>query len=315
MGSSLPVSVILTTYNEEAAIDLFFDSLATWTALPKEVVVCDGGSTDATIERIGERSIAGVDIHVYLESGANIARGRNAAVKKSSCEILAITDAGCLVHDSWLERITEPLRNSADIDVVAGGYRIEGRNVFEKCAAASSIPLEQLDPDTFLPSSRSFSVRKSVFMQAGDYPEELTFAGEDTALCRTLKYLGSRFATRWDAIVTWFPRSNFQAFMRQHYCYGLGDGESRAPSSRYARIAIKWILLAAITAAGCINPNLYVVPVILIAAYYLYLRPKYCWSAIPFLYSIGGYSLVLAKELSLFAGFVIGILGFGTNRR
>ncbi|MCL5073807.1 MAG: glycosyltransferase, partial [Actinobacteria bacterium] len=47
------VSFIITLLNEEKDISVFLDSLFEQSALPEEIVIVDGGSTDNTLDILG----------------------------------------------------------------------------------------------------------------------------------------------------------------------------------------------------------------------------------------------------------------------
>jgi glycosyltransferase involved in cell wall biosynthesis len=129
---TIPVSLILTTLNEEAGIPLFFQGVRASTVQPAEIVICDGGSTDATVDAI-RREAGTLPVTLVIEAGANIARGRNAAIARATQDVLAITDAGCRIDPLWLELLTEPLLADASIDAVGGGYALEGSTWVQCC--------------------------------------------------------------------------------------------------------------------------------------------------------------------------------------
>ena len=84
---TIPVSLILTTLNEAAAIPLFLDGVRNGSVLPAEVVVCDGGSTDDTVALL-RRAELDLPLRVLEEKGASIARGRNIAIAAASCDVV-----------------------------------------------------------------------------------------------------------------------------------------------------------------------------------------------------------------------------------
>jgi glycosyltransferase involved in cell wall biosynthesis len=302
---SIPVSLILTTRNEVAQVDTFLEGVRAQTVRPAEIVVCDGGSSDGTPARMRERG-ADLPLRVMEIPGANIARGRNEAIRAAAQEVLAITDAGCALAPDWLERITAPLLDSPAVDAVGGGYVLTGENRVQRWTRAASLPVEMQDPEMFLPSSRSFAVRRASIERAGLYPEQLSFAGEDTALVLRMKAQGARFVTRWDARVYWDVRPTLAGFLRQHYLYGRGDGEARSNASRYRRTAIKWGALAVLPFLGLLSPWLLCAVPLALWANARRLCPLYGWRARPFPERLGGYLFVALKEWSLFVGYVAG---------
>jgi len=311
MPEILPVTLITTALNEAKSIPSFYQSLSEGSALPAEWVICDGGSTDDTVSILRNISRREIEIHIILEPGANIAQGRNKAIQMARFEVLAVTDFGCLVDQHWLHRITVPLLTDPSVDAVSGGYRIEGRTYFEHAVVASSIPISQLDPARFLPSSRSFAVRKNIIISVGGYPEHLSFAGEDTALCLALKRARARFVTMFNAQVVWLPRKTLSAFLLQHYLYGVGDGEMRQQHHAYLRITVKCLTGISILLLGMQYPLVRILFFVMPVAYYIYLRPKYEWSTVNRNISIIAFMLVALKELFLLCGFIKGNISGG----
>jgi hypothetical protein len=153
--SSSDVSVIVTVKNEASTIDRLLDSLAQQTLLPSEVVIVDGGSTDGTVERI-ESNPQRLPIKLLVRPGTNISQGRNEAICAASGEIIAGTDAGVRLVPQWLEELTRPFREDPSVAVVSGFFLPDPQTVFERAMGATVLPVEaDVDPDRFLPSSRS----------------------------------------------------------------------------------------------------------------------------------------------------------------
>ncbi|MGE5177313.1 MAG: glycosyltransferase [Hyphomicrobiales bacterium] len=245
----LPTTVIVTVRNEEASIDALLDSLTGGTRPPEEIVVGDGGSTDATVERLRVR--AGADPRVrFLVVPGNRSVGRNAAIRAARHDVIACTDAGAEVEPTWLERIVKPFEDDPGVDVVAGFYRPAGATRFERAAGVVSAPaLEEIDHDRFLPSTRSIAFRRAAWERAGGFDEALDH-NEDTPFGLALKRAGCRFAFAPDAIVRWHPRGDLRSFFRQHRRFGLGDGEARVQGWFYATIAAKYAAALLLVAAG-----------------------------------------------------------------
>ncbi|NIP26225.1 MAG: glycosyltransferase, partial [Phycisphaerae bacterium] len=70
------VSVIATVLNEGDNIRSLLDSLIYQTRQPDEVVICDGGSTDNTLEILAEYT-QWLPLMVVEQPGSNISQGRN----------------------------------------------------------------------------------------------------------------------------------------------------------------------------------------------------------------------------------------------
>ncbi len=64
------VSLITTLYNEEGSIRALLDSILTQPRPPDEIVICDAGSTDRTVEIINEYIARGLQAKVLVDTGA-----------------------------------------------------------------------------------------------------------------------------------------------------------------------------------------------------------------------------------------------------
>jgi glycosyltransferase involved in cell wall biosynthesis len=244
-----PVALIVTVRNEAATVGPLLDSILSGTRVPDEIVIADGGSSDATWKILSARASADPRVHAVLAPG-NRSVGRNSAVRASRSPIVACTDAGVEVEPEWLERITRPFASEPDIDVVAGFYRAVGTTPFERAAGVVSAPsLAEVDPARFLPSTRSIAFRRTAWERVHGFDEALAH-NEDTPFALALKRSGARFFFEPEARVRWHPRGDLRSFFRQHRRFGFGDGESRVQGSFYARLAAKYALGAALFLGG-----------------------------------------------------------------
>lgn len=217
----MKIGFITTVLNESDTITSFLDSLKSQTKKADEVVIVDGGSSDNTLELIKKHEIGKtLKIKIFVKKG-NISAGRNFAIKKISADIVAISDAGCILDKNWLEKITKPFKDSS-IDVVAGYYKGLYKNNFEK----NLIPYVLVMPDKankdFLPASRSMAIKKSVFEKIGGFSEKLDQA-EDYDLALRLSSSGVKIKFEKNAIVSWIPRKNILQAAKMFYKYSYGD--------------------------------------------------------------------------------------------
>ena len=220
----MQVSVICTVLNEGESIRRLMDSLAAQTRIPDEVVIVDGGSRDQTVAVIDEYRDR-LPLRVLVEPGANISRGRNVAIAAASGEIIASTDAGVRLEPQWLAELVSPLENS-DARVTAGFFVSDPQTTFEVAMGATVLPdVEDIDPATFLPSSRSVAFTKEAWAAAGGYPEWLDYC-EDLIFDFRLRDEVGAFAWAPAAVAHFRPRSTARAFAKQYYRYARGDGKA-----------------------------------------------------------------------------------------
>jgi glycosyltransferase involved in cell wall biosynthesis len=224
-STSLGVSVVITVLNEADNVDRLLDSLAAQTRIPDEIVVCDGGSSDGTLEVLRCRADrSATPLRVLSKPGSNISTGRNAAISAARGPVIACTDAGVSLVPGWLEAITEPIGVGAR--VVSGFFASDPQGPFETALGATTLPrATDIDPARFLPSSRSVAFRKSDWASVGGYPEWLDF-GEDLVFDFGLLEAAGPAAFAPDAVARFRPRSSLGSFARQYYLYARGDGKA-----------------------------------------------------------------------------------------
>jgi glycosyltransferase involved in cell wall biosynthesis len=248
------VSLIFTVLDEAESLPSLLDSLAAQTRVPGEVVVCDGGSTDGTLQRLEAEDR--FPLRVVRREGANISQGRNAAIEAASGDVIAVTDAGVHLSPQWLAEIVAPFEDQA-VQIVAGTFTPAPQTIFEMAMGATVIPdvQELIDTDRYPPSSRSVAFRKSAWQAVGGYPEWIDFC-EDVIFDLRLSARFGRFVFAPGAVVAFRPRPNLRAFWRQYYLYARGDGKTGLwPGQHLARYATFGIgLLILIVGLCCFWP-------------------------------------------------------------
>jgi glycosyltransferase involved in cell wall biosynthesis len=259
----MSVSVVLTVLNEAGSIRTLLDSLTRQTRLADEVVVADGGSSDGTPDIVlsyAER----LPVRLVSAPGSNISQGRNAAIRAASGSIIAATDGGVHCEPDWLACLTGPFRDAA-VMAVAGFFRPDPRTVLEIAMGATVLPeARDINPATYLPSSRSVAFRREAWQAAGGYPEWLDFS-EDVMFDLAVRERFGAFVFVPGALVNFRPRGSLGALARQYYQYARGDGKANlfprlhairyfaylaaAPLLIYAAVSVSaWLWLLAVLA-------------------------------------------------------------------
>ena len=258
------ISLITTERNEAADIAVFIESALNQSLKPDEIIIADGGSTDGTVEIINRYIKEGAPITLVHAPG-NRSVGRNAATAAAKNEHIAVTDVGSRLDKDWLKNITQPFRDNPDAMAVSGNFEAEPKTFFEKVSAALMLsPNDNIDLETWLPSSRSIAYTKTAWKRAGKYPEHTNF-NEDTPFDLALKAAGYKFEDGLKAVVYWRPRPNLREFYKQYYYYAIGDGIDSINITHFVRLTIKYFLVFSIAAVSLfVYPLLIVLP----AAYY-----------------------------------------------
>jgi glycosyltransferase involved in cell wall biosynthesis len=167
------ISVIIPAHNAANFLAEAIESVLAQTATePKEIVVCDDGSTDETEAVCRQYQ----DRIVYLRNpkswGANHAR--NAAVKASNGQLLAFLDSDDLWLPDKLEQQLQVLRESTAPSIVFGECQEFDENgprgEFQPCCLTSLCLLSREDFDRVGPFDES--------LRLGDFAEWLSRAQE-----------------------------------------------------------------------------------------------------------------------------------------
>ncbi|HET7568449.1 MAG TPA: glycosyltransferase family 2 protein [Gaiellaceae bacterium] len=101
------VSVIVVTRdNADLLRDALASILADPSAVPRELVVVDNGSRDATAEVVAEAAgDAPFAVRLLAEPEPGLSRGRNRGVAAARGELLLFTDDDVVVEDGWADRL------------------------------------------------------------------------------------------------------------------------------------------------------------------------------------------------------------------
>jgi len=259
------VSVISTAWNEGNNAARFVQDLLTQTRLPDEIVIVDGGSTDCTFEILQKLAAKSpVPIKLITLPKANISQGRNQAVANASFPVIASADFGCVITPDWLENLIAPFEIDPDLQVSGGWF--DALDIEGTLVSYPWLPdLSTLNPQEFLPSSRSLAFTKIAWETAGGYPEWLTRTGEDTYFDLLLKHSNCRWAFVPDARVEWIvPATSFGRW-KKLYDWSIGSGEAGITSRSYRWMLRKivpvfillWLALIAVLIALIVGDGLF----------------------------------------------------------
>jgi len=173
MESSPTVSVVVPTLNEAALLGSLLESLKNQDRPPLEVIVVDGGSTDATTA-IAESYGA----EVLSSPGLKEFPSRNLGAEQSLGTVLLFTGADVVFPRTTVGRITDRFAGDAELLAVAGpgipirpplmlGVEYAVYNFVRYAAATLPKPLKRFSTSTNL-----LAVKKSVFEQLNGFEAE-----------------------------------------------------------------------------------------------------------------------------------------------
>lgn len=249
----MKTSLVTTIFNEEKSIEEFLIGLMRLSIKPDEVIIVDGGSTDNTLSVISNfksqisKKMKTSQIKVYTKKG-NRSVGRNEGVEHAKGEIILFTDAGCLLDKNWVKEIVKPFRDHST-DVVAGYYAARTETVFQKCLAPYALVMpDRVNPDSFLPATRSMAIRKNVFVEMGGFDLKYSH-NEDYVFARKLLQGRKKIVFTPKAIVYWIPRRTFQEAYVMFWRFAYGDAEAGIVRPKVIFLFSRYILALFIAVA------------------------------------------------------------------
>ena len=246
MGDKMKVSIVVTVLNEAETILVLLFGLLMQIKRPNEVIIVDGGSTDGTVQliKVFKKKYLKFPLQVFIKKG-NRSMGRNFGIKKSTYNWIAITDAGCVPHRDWLEKLvakasenkttknkiaeTKTAENKiaeTKADVVAGYYDAIPETDFQSAVVPYMLVMsDRVDPKHFLPATRSMLIKKAVWKNVGGFDETLGVS-EDYAFAKKLieKNYQLRFAAQ--AKVSWLPINSLRNFYKTVRSMAQSDAQA-----------------------------------------------------------------------------------------
>lgn len=233
------VAVIVTILNEEKTLPALFAALERQSLLPDQVIISDGGSTDGSQSLL--KNWHPKFEYKYIVRPGNRSIGRNAAIESTNCELIAITDAGCVPEKKWLEMLVNTIEDER-ADVVAGYYKAKSRNAFEEAASAYMLVMpENVDANNFLPATRSMMILRRVWSRAGKFPIKFSH-NEDYVFAKKLQSINAKFSFSREAVVLWSPPLTWNQFLKQIGRFAYGDTNAGIIRPKVISLYLRWLL-------------------------------------------------------------------------
>jgi GT2 family glycosyltransferase len=218
---------------------------------PAEVVLVDAESNDETIAIVRDCfDGSGIGLKV-IKRPCKIAEGRNAGVTEAAHEAVLISDAGTHLPERWAADLFDALTRA---DVAAGYYSLAGNNWVQRSYRRlfERLP-SSIRSQSFLPSSRSMGIRRSVFVGTGGYRVDLTLA-EDTEYMMRLRSLGYKFEFVPSARAEWVTRPTLKLLYRQHFGYARWDAIAEIQYGLHLKQLAYSVAIACCIAIGTLYP-------------------------------------------------------------
>jgi len=125
------ISVIIPVHNGEKTLSKSLNSVLNQTIEDYEVIVVDNNSSDKTKEIIKDLEKKYLKVKYVFEEYQSRGAARNAGINHAKGKIIAMTDADCIVEDSWLKDLTKPIVLGYE-QAVMGKIYSEPKNFWSK---------------------------------------------------------------------------------------------------------------------------------------------------------------------------------------
>ena len=249
----MKVSVVVPVRDEEASIRELLDSLLAQTRPPDEIVIADGGSSDATPQIIENYIHNGAPVRLIRAGAALPGRGRNLGAAQASFEWLAFTDAGIRLANNWLEALIAKAQANDSIDVVYGSWEPVTDSFFKQCAAIAYVPPPALHGgDLVRPRSiASALLRREAWRAVNGFPEDLRSA-EDLVFMDRLESAGYKTAFEPRAQVYWDLRPTLWSTFKRFLIYSRNNIRAGLFRQWQAMILFRYGVLAVLLIAALI---------------------------------------------------------------
>lgn len=222
------VSVVVPVRNGEATIGTLLESLqrVKYDREKVEVIVVDGNSTDRTREIASK-----YPVKLLVEERKGLNAARNTGLRNCRGEIVAFTDADCVVPDNWIAKIVENFRDQ-HVGCVGGNVKgcdddflsryadntvMHVMRSFKKREALNMIKL-------FFgyPAGCNMAFRRKVIDEVGNFDESLRYGADDVELVERVAKAGNKIVLDPDVLILHRHRSTLRGLLKQAFNYGRG---------------------------------------------------------------------------------------------
>lgn len=181
------ISVIVPTFNEERSITACLKTLCSQTLHREEyeIIVVDGNSSDHTRDLAKEYAD-----EVFIQTSKKVGGARNDGVMRAKGNIVATTDADCMIPPDWLEVIKKNFEKKDIVQLYGPIYPIEGgiKNRLSLVAANTLSFVGYYTGIFYYTLGCNTAFDKEAFIKGGMY--RTIDAGDDIEIALRMKKLG-----------------------------------------------------------------------------------------------------------------------------
>ncbi len=227
------VTIVIPARNEESTIAKCLKSLSAL-EYPKsklELILFDDASADKTLDLM-KKTKTGIATRIIAGKGQGPSKARNEAARVAKGELVAFTDADCIVDAKWIQKLASVFRGkdvsgAGGIQLVPKDETAFGKRVFKFLEKVGVLGEYVKRDSAILPADHNPTCnsiyRKSVLLGAGGFDEKL-WPGEDVELDRRLVLSGKKLLFVPGAVVFHYRQQNLAQFSKMMHKYGWAQG-------------------------------------------------------------------------------------------
>ena len=239
-AKDIHITLVCTVLNEAIGIKDWLESLNSQRIKPSEVIIIDGGSSDATVAEI-QSLLDKLNFKITLEvvPNANPACGRNSALKLVSelSDLVIFIDAGCAYGKDFIDYFKQSYSFNPEPEAFAGTWVAKSDNHrLGRRLTPDWKNWHKSDWNKYLPSARAFGMNKAALDLGILFPEWLTMSGEDTAFMVECKQKIRNWKILTTPMVDWIAPASSEKLLSVEKRYAVGDGESGVMDYRFNQL-------------------------------------------------------------------------------
>jgi glycosyltransferase involved in cell wall biosynthesis len=224
------VSVIVPVKNGATHIRELLDSLmqVDYDRDMLEIIVVDGNSTDNTREIVSQ-----YPVKLLLEERPGLNAARNTGIKNSNGEIVAFTDADCILPKNWVSKIVNNFRDS-QVACVGGNVVGYYNSFLSHYSDESFLPvmrifkkrevLDSVKPPQKYPAGCNMALKKDALKKVGLFDEGIKYGFDEDELVERICRVGYKMVLDPNVLVRHKHRPALRELLRQNFSYGRGLG-------------------------------------------------------------------------------------------
>jgi len=212
------VSIIVITFNAKDDLKECIESLEKQTYVEKEIIIVNDASKDRTSNFLEKyQSQTSLEMTVITnDRNLGVAGARNVGIQHAAGEIIAFTDADCVVDQNWISELVKCYTN---MEVAAVGGSI--LNIWELVRKGHDYVSHLEGYVTYIQGcNMSFA---SDVLKEYMFNDEIKYGYEETLLCDYLIRDGYSIYYRPQAVVHHKHRSNLPGLLKQKYLRGVSS--------------------------------------------------------------------------------------------